>query len=274
MPLTIPNSIRLASALALTLWMAAATAQKYTPEPPPLTVAPCKPTKKDPCPPAADTTPTPATPANSFPFPGESAQDAPDATRPPTQNAPAGMPDTPAPTTQGAIPFPGEPSPTAPMPANQSAFPFPGEPAAELPGSSSSSSSSSSAPDADPDHPALKDEGSTGSTRFSRKKLPKVTVVDPDERESRDLEVSHYYFTTGNFQAAYLRARDAATTIPDDPAAHLALAGAAMRLNKPDEAVAEYNACLKLDATDPQAKEARKGLAELAAAKPIKQAAR
>ncbi len=93
-----------------------------------------------------------------------------------------------------------------------------------------------------------------------------MTVIDPDERESKDVEVSHYYFTTGNFEASYLRAKDAVTTIPDDPAAHLALAQAAARLNKPDEARAEYNNCLKLDATDPQVKQARKGLAELPSA--------
>jgi Flp pilus assembly protein TadD len=114
----------------------------------------------------------------------------------------------------------------------------------------------------------LKDEGSGGSTRFSRKKLPKVAIVDNDAREAEDLEVSHYYFTTGNFQAAYLRAKDAATIFPDDPAAHLALAAAAARLSKPEEAAAEYQACLKLDPTDEQLKTAKKALAELPAQTP------
>ncbi len=262
MPLTIPNSIRLALALALV--SAGAYAQRYTPDSPPLTTGPCKPTKKDPCP-APATTPPAA--ANPFPFPGENAQDAPDAPKA-SQTPAASSQATPASPAQKAFPFPGEPAAKDSTPGS---FPFPGEPAPDPPGTSSSSSSDSNV---DPDQPALKDEGSAGSSRFSRKKLPKVTVVDPDERESRDLEVSHYYFTTGNFGAAYLRAKDAVTTLPDDPAAHLALADSAARLNKPDEALAEYNACLKLDATDPQMKAAKKGLADLAAARPVKQAAR
>ena len=265
MPLTISNSTLLAAALGLLLAAAGASAQRYPPpDPPPLTTAPCKPTKKDPCPPPA-VAPV-AAPAAAFPFPGDSGQIGADPAKTPASPA-AGSATTP-----GAFPFPGETAApaSAPAPAPGS-FPFPTEPTADLPGAasaSSSSSSDSSSPGTDPNQPPLKDEGSTGSTRFSRRKLPKVNVIDPDERESRDLEVSHYYFTTGNFQGAYSRAKDAIANIPDDPAAHLALAEAAARLNKPEEAAAEYAACLKLDATDPQVKAAKKGLAELAALRP------
>ncbi len=98
--------------------------------------------------------------------------------------------------------------------------------------------------------------------------------MDPDEREAKDVEVSRYYFSTGNFAAAYLRAKDAITIASDDPNAQLALADAAVRVNKPDEAAAAYSACLKLDSSEQQIKAAKKGLAEIAAAKPVKQAAK
>ena len=242
MPLTITNPFRSASALLLALACATAAHGQYQPPPPPLTKAPCVPTKKTPC--TADPSDVrPADTVNPFPFPGE----VPDM---PTPSPPPDAPRTSA---------PGTAKPTAP-----GSFPFPGEPASDLPSSSSSSSSSSAtdaAPSNDPETPALKDEGSTGSTRFARKHLNKVE--DLDTREAKDLEVSHYYVTTGNFQAAYLRAKDAVATIPDDPAAHLALAQTAQRLKKKDEAVAEYNAYLKLNPEGEKASAARKALAGL-----------
>jgi Tfp pilus assembly protein PilF len=60
-----------------------------------------------------------------------------------------------------------------------------------------------------------------------------------------------------------LRSQDAVKTAPEDPDAHFALADAAQRLNKRDEAIAEYKACLKLDPSDKEAKAARKALARL-----------
>lgn len=239
MPLTISNTF---AALALALAGTPAIAQKYTPPPPPLTDTPCKPTKKVPCPPPPAPAAAPA--AGAFPFPGETQQD---------EGKPPTTPQTTAPA-PGAFPFPGEPSPEAPATSPSS--------------SSSSSSSSASDPAQDPDQPALKDEGTTGSTRFSRKRLPKVSVIDPDERGSKDIEVSRYYFSTGNFNAAYLRAKDAITSVPEDPEAHLALAEAAQRLKKLEEAAAEYNLTLKLDLSDQQKKSAQKGLTELASAQP------
>ena len=84
-----------------------------------------------------------------------------------------------------------------------------------------------------------------------------------DEREQEDLDVAHFYIQSGNLQGAYLRNQDAVKTAPDDPDAHLALAGIALKLNKKDEAIAEYSAVLKLDPTEKQAKDARKALARL-----------
>jgi cytochrome c-type biogenesis protein CcmH/NrfG len=51
--------------------------------------------------------------------------------------------------------------------------------------------------------------------------------------------------------------------MPDDPEAHLMLAELALKLNKRDEAIAEYGACLKLDPSGKEAKDARKALARL-----------
>ena len=50
---------------------------------------------------------------------------------------------------------------------------------------------------------------------------------------------------------------------PTDPDAHLLLAESAQKLNKRDEAIAEYNATLKLDASEDQIKTARKALTRL-----------
>jgi hypothetical protein len=179
---------------------------------------------------------------NPFPFPGE------------VPDIPVSAPPPDAPKTS---------APSAAKPTAPGSFPFPGEPASQPPSSTSSSSSSATdaAPSDDPGTPALKDEGSTGSTRFARQHLSKVE--DLDTREAKDLEVSHYYVTTGNFQAAYLRAKDAVAIIPDDPAAHLALAQTAQRLKKKDEAVAEYNAYLKLEPEGDKASAARKAVAAL-----------
>ena len=237
----------------------AAHAQKYQPPPPPLTTEPCVPTKKDPC-----TQPdvTPATPATTqrFPFPGEnpSSGTSPAGGQP---EAPAQAPGEGTPSGSGSsFPFPGEP------PATQPAHPFPGEPpdsgSSGSSGSSSSSSSGSQPGDsADPGAPGLKDEGSSGSTRFERRRLPKIE--DKDNREAQDLEVSKYYASTGDFHAAYLRAKDAVATIPEDPEGHFLLAEAARRSNKPDEARAEYGVYLKLDPDGAHVKASQQALGEL-----------
>jgi len=166
-----------------------------------------------------------------------------------------------------------------PTPAAKKDFPFPGEakPGAGLgPDSSSSSSSSSSSgdapgfdPDANPATPALTDKGSQGSPATpGRHILHRVNPVGTklqtmDQREMEDLDVAHFYVQSGDLQGWYLRSQDAVKIAPDDPDAHFALAGVALKLNKRDEAIAEYNACLKLDPPDKQARDARKALARL-----------
>jgi tetratricopeptide (TPR) repeat protein len=160
------------------------------------------------------------------------------------------------------------------------AFPFPGE--ASKPdgsgaggsgGSSSSSSSSSddgsTAADAQPgDAAGVKDAGSEGSQTPGRHILHRVNPIGTklqtdDEREAEDLDIARYYTQTGDLQGAYLRSKDAVKMAPNDADAHFALAESALKLNKRDEAITEYNACLKLDPIDKEAKAARKELAKL-----------
>lgn len=78
-----------------------------------------------------------------------------------------------------------------------------------------------------------------------------------------DLKVARFYRDKGDFNASYIRSKDAVKSIPDDPEAHLLLAQAALKLKKRDEAIAEFNATLKLDPSDSQKKDATRALAEL-----------
>lgn len=115
----------------------------------------------------------------------------------------------------------------------------------------------------------LKDKGSEGSNATpGRHILHRVNPVgtklqSADEREAEDLDIAHFYTQSGDLQGAYLRTKDAVKTAPEDPDAHFALAEAALKLNKRDEAIAEYGACLKLDPSKKQTKDARKALARL-----------
>jgi hypothetical protein len=253
MVLTISKSL-----LCLALLSGSALAQKYVPPPPPLTPGPCVPTKKEPCDPPPSTKPPTAEAQN--PFPGESKP----APASDTNPFPGEADTKPAPPSSAAAqnPFPGEaeaPKPASPASAQN---PFPGEPE-----SSSSSSSSSSAPgstttgaDSIPDP----DAATSGKplTRTQRRHLAKVE--DLDGRELEDLDIARYYMSTGNYKAAYLRAKDAVATIPDDPNGYFALGAAAERLNNKDEAIKEYKIYLQMDPEGIHAKAAAKALAALA----------
>jgi tetratricopeptide (TPR) repeat protein len=230
-------------ALLAALVCAPASAQQARPAPAPCTVAP----QPVPCTAAPAKKPT----TDAFPFPGE---EAPKATAPDAQS-PA------APTVKPAekFPFPGDTAPDAPAAPGQG---------------SSSSSSSSEQPDPAPDPPAAAknpdDQAAQGmpGRHILRRVNPKGTKLQSDdEREAEDLDIAHYYTQTGNHQGAYMRAEDAAKTAPDDPDAHFALAEAAERLGKNQQAITEYTISLKLDPTDKKAAAARKALAILTAAK-------
>jgi tetratricopeptide (TPR) repeat protein len=145
-----------------------------------------------------------------------------------------------------------------------------------MPGSDSSSSSSSSnsssssssaddpnAPSPDADKPPLEDKGDNPRAS-GRRRLPKIEKLQSDEeRAEEDLKVSKFYEDAGNLNAAYLRAQDAVKYQPSDPYTHFALAQVAQKLNKHDQAIAEYNEYLRLDPDGLKIKQAHKALERL-----------
>jgi hypothetical protein len=234
----------------------------------------------------AATPPEPA--AKRFPFPGETSSP------PATQDQPAGDPSQPA---AKRFPYPGESTPDVPHdPAAEKkaagtsagkAFPYPGDPAPpaatnpakpqdDASSSSSSSSSQTDLPDASPgkpsasapaknpddddddDPPKLHDKGSSG-----RRTLKVIKPQSDDDRVDEDLSVAHFYAQSGNSIGAYMRAKDAVKIEPDYAPGHFALAEAAKKLNKKDEAAAEFQTYLKLAPDGDKAKAAEKALAEI-----------
>lgn len=194
--------------------------------------------------------------AEQFPFPGEAA-------------VPAGHPGaagggTPA---KDRFPYPGEAVPDAPKGTGAAAdrFPYPGGKAGGGTDAGSSSSSSSGGDPAAEGKPGLKDEGSEGEVKPHRRRLraqAQKTLSD-EERVEEDLSVAQFYQKSGNTMGAYLRAKDAVKLQPDAGDTHLALARAAERLGKRDEAGAEYAAALGADLEGDGEKEAKKGLERL-----------
>lgn len=89
----------------------------------------------------------------------------------------------------------------------------------------------------------------------------------PESREADDLNVAEFYQGVGNYNAAYLRAKDAVQYQPTDPNAHFALAEAARKLGKRDEAKEHYAEVLKLDPIPKQLKASQRALHELASAR-------
>jgi hypothetical protein len=244
----------------LTAWMVIACPAQSKPAsaPPPTSAGPA-PCSVAPEPEPCGTTPAPSGKPNTaekFPFPGE-AQGS-------STPSLGGVPDAPD-------------TPSSPEPATKN-FPFPGDAGSSAtPSPSSSSSSSNSGDDAIPadsdaapgSTPELKDKGTEGTPPApGRHILHRVNPVGTklqsnDEREQEDLDVAHFYVQSGDLQGAYKRSQDAVKIAPDDPDAHFALAEIALKLNKRDEAIAEYNACVKLDPTEKELKESRKALARL-----------
>ena len=219
------------------------TPQKSTDQPcPPSTQSSAKSSSDKPCTQPTDTKPPAA--AEQFPFPGEPAKPA--ATPSDAPNAPA-------------------PSPSGKSAADE--HPFPNDAPPALPGSdaSGSSSSSSSSSSADPDNPAATPADNPPDAKpTTRRKLPKVEKVQtPEDRAAEDLTVAKFYENRGNLNAAYLRTKDAVKTQPDDPDTHFALAQIAQKMQKREEAIAEFNTYLKLDPDGLNIQAARKALSQL-----------
>jgi Flp pilus assembly protein TadD len=134
---------------------------------------------------------------------------------------------------------------------------------------SSSSSSSSSSSDHDPSAGPLGD-GDTDpaakaaeARRASREKKGIDFHQTNDQREVEDLKIAAFYQSDGDFRGAYERATDAVSLAADDADAHLALAEAARRLGKLDEAETHYKKCLTLDPVPKTKKAAERALKQM-----------
>jgi hypothetical protein len=218
----------------------------------------------------------PQSTAKKFPYPGEapSAADQPDA----PAVAPAG---TAAPqSTAKRFPYPGETPSAADQPdappvgagagaQRKTPQAYPGDPdAAKAAGEAADGFSSSSSSSSDDSAGPMTDEGSSGEETpvpSRRKKLKKIDPQTPKDREAEDLDVADFYMKLGNYVAAYGRSKDAVNVKPDDPFAQFALAEAARKLGKQDEAREHYGLCLKLDPGPKEQKASERALAELTA---------
>jgi Tfp pilus assembly protein PilF len=101
------------------------------------------------------------------------------------------------------------------------------------------------------------------AARRRRRRVPGEPRLTPTQRETEDLRVGGFYQNDGNFRGAYWRAQDAVSVDDASPEAHLALAEAARRLGKLDEAEQNYKRCLALDPIPKTRKAAEKALKEM-----------
>jgi tetratricopeptide (TPR) repeat protein len=139
--------------------------------------------------------------------------------------------------------------------------------------SSSSSSSSSSSNDsnsngssaADPNAPppSAPWADKSDSVTPTRRRLPKVDPRTDDDRVTEDLSVAKFYEDRGDLNAAYMRAKDAVKVEPKDAESHFVLARISQKLQKRDEAIAEFNNYLKIEPDGDKVKQARKALTQL-----------
>jgi len=125
-------------------------------------------------------------------------------------------------------------------------------------------------PDDAKEHPqsgsALTDEGSSsngGPMEFH--------PFDP-HKAAKDIEVGDYYFKRKNYGGAESRYREALVYKENDAVATYKLAICLEKLNRPDEALAEYENYVKILPNGPEAAEAKKAIERLktpaASAKP------
>jgi Tfp pilus assembly protein PilF len=88
-------------------------------------------------------------------------------------------------------------------------------------------------------------------------------VKTNSQQFAEDMQVAGFYQNDGNFMGAYMRAKDAVSLDAGDPDAHLALAEAARKLGKLDEAEQNYKKCLALDPVPKTKKVAQAALKEM-----------
>ena len=103
----------------------------------------------------------------------------------------------------------------------------------------------------------LKDEGSSGG-------IGEVHPWDP-HRAGKDIEVGDFYFKRKNYKAAEDRYREALFYKDNDAIATYRLAICLEKLDRPDEAVVEFENYLRILPHGPQAADARKAIDRLKA---------
>jgi len=111
------------------------------------------------------------------------------------------------------------------------------------------------------DHPdssdVLKDESSSGggdTTEFH--------LWDP-HKAAKDIEVGDYYFKRKNYMGAESRYREALVYKDNDAVAMYKLAVCLEKMNRPDEALSQYEGYLKILPYGPEAAEAKKAIDRL-----------
>ena len=111
------------------------------------------------------------------------------------------------------------------------------------------------------DHPdssdVLKDESSSGggdTTEFH--------LWDP-HKAAKDIEVGDYYFKRKNYMGAESRYREALVYKDNDAVAMYKLAVCLENMNRPDEALSQYEGYLKILPYGPEAAEAKKAIERL-----------
>jgi tetratricopeptide (TPR) repeat protein len=210
------------------------------------------------------------------------AKDAPDAPAP--QAGAASAPSAPSPQPDGNAAPPAKGQGAQPAPADGQRHstlqdnPFPedvSKKAAEdsngsdatPPGGDVPPEAAKPAGDADPGN-----AGAVGSS--SRQGMGRLlTDIDKDasadgatvdtRRAKEDERVGKFYLNSGDYQAAYLRFKDATASDPTNAEAVFGLAEAARKLNKRDEAIQNYQIYLLADPDSSNAKAAKKALSEM-----------
>ncbi len=100
-----------------------------------------------------------------------------------------------------------------------------------------------------------------------RKEQAKVAEpVHNSQMSAKDVSIAKMYFQNENYRGAYIRYKEALSLDPENADAAFGIAESARRLNQTQEAIDNYQLCLKIDPDGPRAKAARKALNGLSAA--------
>lgn len=110
----------------------------------------------------------------------------------------------------------------------------------------------------DKDHPGSSAEADSDDDSDVQELHP----WDP-HKAAKDVEVGDYYFKRKNYRAALSRYQEALVYKDNDAMANLRLGQTYEKLNQPDEAVAHYEAYLKVLPHGPFSAEAEKAVAKL-----------